>query len=325
MAYHAQPTPYVERHTLTIGTRASKLALVQAEIVRSSLLALRPDLEIQLEHITTKGDVVQDRPLSEIGGNGLFVAQIEEALRLGTVDMAVHSAKDLSSAIPGELSLAAFLPRADPRDVLISSDGSRLAELPQGARIGTSSPRRACQLCALRPDLAVLDIRGNVDTRLRKLIEGQYDAIILAAAGLERLGLLDLVAEWFPTDVMIPAVAQGTLAVEVRANDDFTHALVSRINDPCSAAATRAERAFLARIGGGCALPVGAYATVDGDTIRVIGMVGSVEGYVLRGEHAAAADEPERTGVALAEQLLSMGAKSLIEADDSGGTRHDNR
>jgi len=325
MAHHVQATPYTERRTLKIGTRASKLALVQAEIVRSSLLALRPDLEIRLEHITTKGDVVQDRPLSEIGGNGLFVAQIEEALRLGNVDMAVHSAKDLSSVIPEELALAAFLPRVDARDVLISRDGSRLAELPQGARIGTSSPRRACQLRALRPDLAVLDIRGNVDTRLRKLTEGQYDAIILAAAGLERLGLLDRVTEWFSIDVMIPAVAQGTLAVQVRADDHFTHTLVSQLNDPSSAAAARSERAFLARIGGGCALPVGAYATIEGDAIRIIGMVGSIEGYVLRGDHVAATDEPERAGVALAEQLLSKGAKSLIEADDSGGARHDNR
>lgn len=324
MARHAPANPYAERHTLTIGTRASKLALVQAEIVRSSLLALRLDLDIRLEHITTKGDVVQDRPLSEIGGNGLFVTQIEEALRAGSVDIAVHSAKDLSSVVPEELVLAAFLPRADARDVLVSIDDCRLAELPQGARVGTSSPRRTCQLRALRPDLTVLDIRGNVDTRLRKLSEGQYDGIVLAAAGLERLGLLDCVSEWFPTDVMIPAVAQGTLAVEVRANDHFTHTIVSRINDPCTAAASRSERAFLARIGGGCALPVGAYATITGDAIRIIGMVGSVEGHVLRGEHVAAADKPERAGVALAEQLLSMGADALIEAGDSGEARHDN-
>ncbi|MDQ5822636.1 MAG: hydroxymethylbilane synthase [Chloroflexota bacterium] len=315
-----RPTPApvsAEKRLLTIGTRSSKLALVQAELVRAALLNVRPDLDVRLEHITTKGDVVQDRPLSEIGGNGLFVTQIEEALRAGTVDVAVHSAKDLASTLPPDMSLGAFLPRADARDVLVSRDGATLSELPPGARVGTSSPRRTCQVRAMRPDLTVLDIRGNVDTRLRKLRDGHYDAIVLAAAGLARLGMLDCVTEWFPTDVMIPAVAQGALAVEVRAGDAFTRELASKINDPLTATVVRAERAFLARIGGGCSLPIGAYATVAGGEIRIVGMIGSVEGRVLRGVQVGAESEPEQAGARLAEQLLDRGGRKLIAAEEA--------
>ncbi|HYP38824.1 MAG TPA: hydroxymethylbilane synthase [Chloroflexia bacterium] len=306
-----------DTHTriLTIGTRSSKLALVQAEIVRAALLRLRPDLDIRLEHITTRGDVVQDRPLSEIGGNGLFVTQIEDALRACRVDVAVHSAKDLQSMMPPDMALAAFLPRADARDVLVSRDASTLSALTPGARVGTSSPRRTCQLRALRSDLTVLDIRGNVDTRLRKLRDGQYDAIVLAAAGLERLGMLDCVTEWFPTDVMIPAVAQGALAVEVRAGDSFALDLVSRINDPTTSTVVLAERAFLAHIGGGCSLPVGAYATASQDEIRIVGMIGSVDGHVIRGDQVGDRSEPEQVGMMLAGRLLAMGGRELIEAD----------
>ncbi len=306
---------YIERRTLLIGTRASKLALVQAEMVRASLLDMRPDLDIRLEHIATQGDVVQDRPLTEIGGNGLFVTRIEEALRAGKVDIAVHSAKDLSSLLPPDMDLAAFPLRADARDVLVSNNGVRLDELPGDACVGTSSPRRACQLHALRPDLQLLDIRGNVDSRIRKMREGRYDAIVLAGAGLLRLGLLDQVAEWFSVDTMIPAVAQGALAVEVRAGDLFTRDLVGTINDPATSTAVRAERAFLATIAGGCSLPVGAHATITGDVIHIAGMVGSHDGRILRGEQAGTTFEPEQAGRALAEQLLRMGAADLIQED----------
>jgi hydroxymethylbilane synthase len=306
-----------EKRLLTIGTRSSKLALVQAELVRAALLRVRPDLDVRLEHITTKGDVVQDRPLSKIGGNGLFVTQIEESLREGKVDIAVHSAKDLASTLPSDMSLAAFLPRADARDVLVSRKGVSLSELPPGARVGTSSPRRTCQLRALRADLTVLDVRGNVDTRLRKLREGQYDAIVLAAAGLARLDMLDCVSEWFSTDVMIPAVAQGALAVEVRADDAFIRDLASKINDPVTATIVRAERAFLARIGGGCSLPIGAYATAAGGEIRIVGMIGSVEGQVLRGVEVGPEGEPEQAGIKLAEQLLDRGGRELIAAEEA--------
>jgi hydroxymethylbilane synthase len=282
-----------------------------------SLLRLRPDLDIRVEHITTKGDLIQDRPLSEIGGNGLFVTQIEEALRMGKIDMAVHSAKDLSSRLPTDMALAAFLPRGDARDVLVSRDGARLADLPTGARIGTSSPRRTCLLGTLRPDLTLLDIRGNVDTRLRKLREGQYDAIVLAAAGLERLGLADCVTEWFDPKVMIPAVGQGALAIEVRADDTSVLDMVSNLADTATSTAVRAERAFLARIGGGCSLPLGAYARLAGEGFHLIGMLGSSDGEIVRGEIMGQIGNPEAAGTALAEKLLDAGRRDFVAANEA--------
>lgn len=306
------------RRTLTIGTRASKLALVQTEIVRAALLQLRSDLDVRVEHITTKGDAIQDRPLSQIGGNGLFVTQIEVALRAGSIDLAVHSAKDLSSALPPDLALAAFLPRADARDVLVSRDGIMLAELPPGARVGTSSPRRACLLRAMRPDLALLDIRGNVDTRLRKLREGQYEAIVLAAAGLERLGLLECVTEYFDPQQFVPAVAQGALAVEVRSDDPFVIELAGALNDLDTATAVRAERAFLARLGGGCSRPVGVYANLISGSLHVRGMVGDAAGTAIRGEHVGQPMAPEQAGIALADTLLAQGGSELVEASKVG-------
>lgn len=309
------------KRTLTIGTRASKLALVQTDIVRTSLLRLRPDLDIRVEHITTKGDVVQDRPLSEIGGNGLFITQIEEALRAGRIDLAAHSAKDLPSTLPPDMALPAFLPRADARDVLISRDNAVLAQLPPGARVGTSSPRRACQLRSLRPDLTLLDIRGNVDTRLRKLDEGQYDAIVLAAAGLERLGLLDRVTEWLDLQTFVPAVGQGALAIEVRADDSYMIELAGGLNDPDTSTAVRAERAFLARLGGGCSLPVGAYATLVKGKLHITGLIGSVkavEDTIIRGEYVGHPQSPEEVGFALAESLLARGGREAIEVSEVG-------
>ncbi|HWQ14357.1 MAG TPA: hydroxymethylbilane synthase, partial [Roseiflexaceae bacterium] len=202
----------VGRWSLVIGTRASKLALAQTHMVRAALLAAHPGLEVAVQHITTKGDVILDRPLSAIGDKGLFVVEIEEALRAGRVDIAVHSAKDLPSALPPDMALVAFPRRADPRDALVSRGGLRLAALPAGALVGTSSLRRACQLRALRPDLRVEDLRGNVDTRLRKLRDGRYDAIVLAAAGLQRLGLDHEVTEYLAPEVMVPAVGPGVLA-----------------------------------------------------------------------------------------------------------------
>lgn len=307
----------VEGRVLLLGTRASKLAIAQSEIVRMALLKLQPGLEVRFETITTKGDVVQDRPLSEIGGNGLFVTQIEEALREGRIDLAVHSAKDLSSALPPDMTLAAFLPRADARDVLVSREGHTLMSLPPGATVGTSSPRRTCQVLALRPDLRVLDIRGNVDTRLHKLREGQYDAIVLAAAGLERLGMIDCVTEWLDPSVMLPAAAQGALVVEVRADDSFMLDLAGKLNDPITSAAVRAERAFLAAIGGGCSLPIGAYATIEGESLRLSGMIGSPDGHIVRGEHIGQSGEPESVGAELAADLLVRGGRELIAESEA--------
>ncbi|HEX8221845.1 MAG TPA: hydroxymethylbilane synthase [Chloroflexia bacterium] len=305
------------RRVLLLGTRASKLALAQAEIVRQALLALEPGLEVRFETITTKGDIVQDRPLSEIGGNGLFVTAIEEALRSGTIDLAVHSAKDLSSLLPPDMALAAFLPRADARDVLVSREGHTLLSLPPDAVLGTSSPRRTCQVLAVRPDLRVLDIRGNVDTRLRKLHAGEYDAIVLAAAGLARLGLLDRVTEWLDPGAMLPAVAQGALTVEVRASDRFMLDLAGKLDDPATSTAVRAERAFLAAIGGGCSLPVGAYATLEGGHLRLRGMIGAPDGRMLRGEHVGDGSQPELVGRELVAALLSEGGRELIEESEA--------
>jgi hydroxymethylbilane synthase len=297
---------WILKHKLTIGTRGSKLALAQAEIARAALLGVRPELEVRLECINTKGDLVQDRPLSEIGGNGVFVTQIEEALRAGTIDVAVHSAKDLPSTLAPGMVLAAFLPRADPRDVVVSRHGAGLSNLPSGSRIGTSSPRRACQVLALRPDLEVRDIRGNVDTRLRRLHSGEYDAIVLAAAGLERLAALDCVTEWLDPAVMLPAVGQGALALEARAGDSAVLDLIGEVNHADTSAAVLAERAFLARIGASCTLPVAAHATlVENHKLRIVGMIAGSENRMARGERLAERSEAQDAASGLAAELLA--------------------
>lgn len=297
---------------VTIGTRGSKLALAQTDLVRAALLATHPGLTIAIERITTRGDVVLDRPLSAIGDKGLFVTEIEQALRAGRIDLAVHSAKDLPSALPPDMAIAAFPLRADPRDVLIARGGQTLNELPPGARVGTSSLRRACQLRCLRPDLQIADLRGNVDTRLRRLREGDYDAIVLAAAGLERLGLSEQVSEYFAPEVLIPAVGQGALAVEVRAHDPAIGALLAPLDDPTTRAAVAAERAFLAHIGGGCQVPVGAYARLDGEQLVLLGMIGARDGRLVRGERTGPATNPAALGEQLAAEVLERGGRALL-------------
>lgn len=305
--------------TLRIGTRGSKLALAQTALVEAALLGANADLRISVETITTKGDAVQDQPLSKIGGNGVFVRGIELALQNGVIDLAVHSAKDLPSILAEGLTIAAYLPRADARDALISRSGETLAQLPTGARVGTSSPRRACQLRALRPDFELLDLRGNVDTRLRKLDEGQYNAIVLAAAGLVRLGLQSRIAEWLRPDVMLPAVGQGAIAVEVRAEDAAALELAGTINDPNTYIALAAERAFLRAMGGSCTLPVAAHAVVSGDRIRLAGLIGSISGEAVRGECEAAVEEAAQAGEALAMELLNRGGRALVEGSEAQG------
>jgi hydroxymethylbilane synthase len=299
---------------VVIGTRASKLALAQTGLVHAALVQAHPGLQVTIEHITTKGDVVQDRPLSAIGDKGLFVGEIEHALRAGRIDLAVHSAKDLPSVLPDDMLLAAFPQRADVRDALIARDGWRLAELPHGAKVGTTSLRRACQLRALRPDLQVENLRGNVDTRLRKLDEGQYDAIVLAAAGLHRLDLGARITEYLDPTVMLPAGAQGALALEVRAGDHASAALVAPLDDPATRTAVLAERALLARIGGGCQTPIGAYAQIRGRTLTLAGMIGTSDGRMVRGERSGPAADPIALGAALADELLANGGQALLEA-----------
>jgi hydroxymethylbilane synthase len=298
--------------TLTIGTRRSKLALAQTNMVRAALLAAHPGLTVRLEEITTRGDVILDRPLSAIGDKGLFVVEIEEAMRAGRVDLAVHSAKDLPAALPPDMTLAATPRRADPRDALVSREHRTLAELPDGALVGTSSLRRACQLRALRPDLRIADLRGNVDTRLHKLRAGEYDAIVLAAAGLERLGLAHEAAEYLPPELVVPAVGQGVLGVEARAGDEAVLALLAVLDDPAARAAITAERAFLARVGGGCQVPVGAFARLEGHTLRLLAMIGARDSRQVRGERSGPAADPAALGSALAEELLAEGGAALL-------------
>lgn len=297
---------------VVIGTRSSKLALVQTHYVRDTLQARWPGLEVGVEHITTKGDVILDRPLSAIGDKGLFVTEIEDAMRAGRVDMAVHSAKDLPSELPPDMTLAAIPAREDPRDALVSLGGATLAALPAGAHIGTSSLRRACQLRAIRPDLRITDLRGNVDTRLRKLHEGHYDAIVLAAAGLRRLGLEDQISELLDPTVMLPAVAQGALGIETRAGDAATRELLALLDHAPTRSAVEAERAFLARIGGGCQVPIAAYAWLEGATITLSGLIGARDGRVVRGTLAGPVDQPAALGSALAEHLLDRGGQALL-------------
>jgi hydroxymethylbilane synthase len=299
---------------LVVGTRGSALALTQTTAVCTAVRGLRPGTRVRLERITTKGDVLTDVPLSVLGGRGVFVDAIEEALREDRIDFAVHSAKDLPSTIAPDLAIAAFLERADPRDVLISRAGT-LYELPRGARVGTSSQRRACQLRAARPDLETVELRGNVDTRLRKLDAGDYDAIVLAAAGLQRLGLTDRVTEWLPLDVMLPAPGQGALAIEIRASDAALRALLEPLMHAPTEAALIAERAFLARLGAGCAAAVGAYAALtESDTLRLTAMIGAPDGHaIVRGEQHAAPDAASALGASLADCLLADGGRTLLE------------
>lgn len=297
---------------LRLGSRGSTLALAQSELVRAALLAAAPNCEVVLERITTRGDLVLDRPLYQLGDKALFVEEIEQALRSGQIDLAVHSAKDLPSELPSDMALAAFPARADARDVLVAGSGRKLAELPAGARVGTSSLRRACQLRHLRPDLDLADIRGNVDTRLRKLHEGQYAAIVLAAAGLARLGLLGQVTEYLEPSAMVPAVTQGVLAIEIRATDSATAALLEPLDDAATRTAVRAERAFVARIGAGCQAPVGAHARLDGERLTLTAMIGARDGRLVHGEQTGSAEEPEALGMALADSLLADGGAELL-------------
>ena len=304
--------------TLIVGTRGSALAMTQTESVVASLRALHPGLEIRVQRITTKGDVMRDVPLARIGGRGVFVDAIEDALRQREIDFAVHSAKDLPSRVPDDLAIAAFLERADPRDVLVSRGGS-LLELPPGARVGTSSLRRVSLIKALRSDVQTSDLRGNVDTRLRKLDAGDYDAIVLAGAGLTRLGLTSRVTEWLSVDSFLPSPGQGALAIEVRADDAELPHLIRPLAHAPTETALAAERAFLAQLGVGCAAAVGAYAGVGrGDQLTLRAMIGALDGRSVRGEATDRAARATALGESLAERLLENGGRALVEECERG-------
>ncbi len=298
-----------------IGTRHSKLALWQAETIKGALEQLYPGLEVTLQFVTTTGDKIQDKPLSQIGGKGLFTKELEQAMEQGAVHAAIHSLKDLPYELPAGFVIGAIPPRGSVEDVLVSNHYPSLAELPEGAVVGTSSLRRSAQLLALRPDLQIVSLRGNVDTRLRKLDEGQYDAIILAAAGLTRLGRGDRITEILPADTFIPAAGQGALAVEVCENNSEALALVSRLNDPGARSEVTAERNFSAAIGGSCQIPAGCYASLDGETLHLTAVVASPDGKrLVRKSLTGAAKDAAELGQILARQVLTGGGNTILEA-----------
>ncbi len=305
--------------TLRIGTRGSELALWQAHHVAALLARLdgaHDNLQIEIMEIRTEGDHVLDRPLSEVPGKAFFTKEIEEALAAGHIDLAVHSLKDLPTELPDGLALAAVLEREDPRDVWLAKGGSAgagFAALAAGGRVGTSSLRRRALLARYRPDLELVDLRGNVPTRVRRVEEGKYDAIILAAAGVKRLGLERHITQYLPLDRFLPAVAQGAVAVEIRAHDEATRAWVRRLDHPPTHLTTAAERALLAALQGGCQVPVGALATLAGEELTLACAVVSVDGSRhVAGERRGPASRPQELGRALAEELIAGGAAAIL-------------
>jgi hydroxymethylbilane synthase len=301
--------------TLKIATRQSPLALWQAEHIRFRLNELYPDLTVELVKFVTQGDKILDTPLAKIGGKGLFVKELEAALLDGRADLAVHSMKDVPMHLPENLSLAVICEREDPLDAFVSNQYSNFDELPLGAKVGTSSLRRKCQILQLRPDLEIIDLRGNVGTRLSKLDDGLYDAIILASAGLKRLGLADRIRHSLDPVISLPAVGQGALGLECRENDHELLALIQPLQHQETSICVRAERAFNAYLEGGCQVPIAGYATLINAQLKIEGRVGSVDGKTLLKETLeGSADEAEQLGEQLAQRLLAQGAGELLKA-----------
>ena len=297
-----------------IGTRGSKLALVQSEWVKKEMQSRYPELRVELVKIRTKGDKIIDAPLSKVGGKGLFVKEIEEALLKREVDLAVHSLKDVPAELHKGLQLSVYPKREDPRDALVSSLFRKVGDLPQGASVGTSSLRRSAQLLHMRPDLRIAPLRGNVDTRLRKLDSGELQAIVLAAAGLQRLGLSDRITALLSPDSVLPAIGQGVLGLEVRENDQKVQNLISFLNDLETELAARAERAFLKELEGGCQVPLAGYARVEKGRLVLDGMVAELDGSViLKRKLSGEKDKPEDLGLALARNLIAAGADRILE------------
>jgi hydroxymethylbilane synthase len=299
---------------LRIGTRGSKLALVQSEWVKREVEARHPEVRVELVKIKTKGDKIVDAPLSKVGGKGLFVKEIEEALLKRDVDLAVHSMKDVPAELQKGLKLSVYPKREDPRDAFVSSRFRTVQDLPKGASVGTSSLRRSAQLLHMRPDLHIVPLRGNVDTRLRKLDNGELHAIVLAAAGLNRLGLAERITAVLEPEIVLPAIGQGILGLEVREDDGKTRDLISFLNDPETELAARTERAFLKELEGGCQVPLAGYARVEEGCVVLDGMVAELDGSViLRQKQSGGKDKPEDLGVALARQLKAAGADRILE------------
>jgi hydroxymethylbilane synthase len=299
---------------LRIATRKSPLALWQAEHVRSRLQQLHPGLRVELVTMSTQGDRVLDSPLAKIGGKGLFVKELEQGMLAGQADIAVHSMKDVPAELPPGLEIGAILEREDPRDAFVSNRFGALAELPQGARVGTSSLRRQCQLRAVRPDLEILDLRGNVNTRLAKLDAGDYDAIVLASAGLKRLGMAERISRALEPEDMLPAIAQGVIGIECRSDDAEVKALIAPLNHAETGLRTQAERAMNAALAGGCQAPVAGFSTITGDSIELRGLVGWPDGSaIVSGEISGPAAAAARLGEQLATELLQQGARPILD------------
>jgi len=297
-----------------IGTRKSKLAMWQTNFIAKKIKENFPNLDIEIVKITTKGDKILDVPLAKVGGKGLFVKEIEDALLNGDIDLAVHSLKDVPTHFPEGLYLGAITEREDPRDCLVSVKYKSLKELPKGAVIGTSSLRRKSQILKLRPDLTVKDLRGNVDTRLRKLENGEYDAIILAYAGLKRLGLNHKATYIFNPEELIPAVAQGFLGIEIRANDEKIKSIVDKLNHKESFLRAEAERSFLRRLEGGCQVPLGCYSSINNGKLKMIGFISNLDGTKFIKDYVEGdIKKYKNLGIQLAEKLLSRGGEEILK------------
>lgn len=301
------------RQTLVLGTRASKLALQQSRWVAEQIMRLTPGLRVELKEIRTSGDKILDVPLAKIGGKGLFVKEIEDALLTENIDFAVHSMKDVPTQLPDGLDIVCVPPREDPRDALIAREARSFEDLPRGAKVGTSSLRRQAQLLHHRPDLAIDMLRGNLDTRLRKLRDGLYDAIVLAAAGLKRLGWQEHVTQYLPVEISLPAIGQGALGIEARRNDAFVVSVLAKLEDKAARSAVTAERALLRRLEGGCQVPIAAHASLHGDRLTLTALVGRVDGTKLvHDQLEGPLSDASRIGDDLAQRLLRQGAREIL-------------
>ncbi|TMP28707.1 hydroxymethylbilane synthase [Pseudoalteromonas rubra] len=302
-----------KKNVLRIATRKSALALWQAEFVKAELEKFHADLEVELVPMSTKGDKILDTPLAKIGGKGLFVKELEQAMLEGRADIAVHSMKDVPVEFPDGLELHTICEREDPRDAFVSNTYQSLAELPAGAVVGTSSLRRQCQIRAVRPDLVIKDLRGNVNTRLAKLDAGEFDAIILAAAGLIRLEMAERIASFVTVEDSLPANGQGAVGIECRSDDAQVQAWLAPLEHSATRMRVLAERAMNRRLEGGCQVPIGAYAEIDGEQLTLRGLVGAVDGsQILRGEQSGPVADAEQLGIRLAESLLAQGADQIL-------------
>jgi len=304
----------IKTNLIRIATRKSPLALWQTNHVGEALRRIYPQLQVELVEMTTQGDKILNQPLATIGGKGLFVKELENGLLEGRADIAVHSMKDVPVEFPLGLILAIIMPREEPFDAFVSNHYAHLTALPQGAIVGTSSLRRQCQLLALRPDLQIRSLRGNVGTRLKKLDDGDYDAIVLASAGLKRLGMGERIREILTPEVMLPAIGQGAIGIECRANDSEIHELIAVLNHPPTQTRLKAERALNEKLAGGCQVPIAGYAEIETTHMTVRGLVGDIKGEsILRHTVQGSINEAEQLGQELANELLAQGADQLLK------------